>query len=250
MKIPLLQGRAFQQGEHGKACLINETALKNYGWEDLDEKKFDEFPVVGVVKDFHLSSMHSPMEAVSLVLNTDRPSTLNLRIRPENIGATMEFIRKAWHEVSPQTPFEYQFYDDWYDSLYRGEERFASTIRLFAVIAFLITCLGLLGQTIHICMNRTKEIGIRKVVGATVPGIVLLLTKQFTRWVLIANLIAWPVAWYVMNKWLQNFAYRIDMSWWMFVLAGGLALVIALLTVSTQAIRAATANPVESLRYE
>jgi putative ABC transport system permease protein len=249
-EIPILQGRTFLPGEEGKACLINETALKNYGWENLDGKKFDEFPVVGVVGDFHVSSMHSPMGAVSLVLNSDRPSTLNLRIRPENVGATMEFIRKAWYEVSPQTPFEYQFYDDWYDSLYRGEERFASTIRLFAVIAFLITCLGLLGQTIHICLNRTKEIGIRKVVGATVPGIVLLLTKQFTRWVLIANLIAWPVAWFAMNKWLQNFAYRIEISWWMFALAGGIALVIAMLTVSWQAIRAATANPVESLRYE
>ena len=108
-EIPLSQGRAFLPGEDGKACLINETAFKNYGWENLDGKKFDEFSVVGIVKDFHVSSMHKPVEAVSLVLNSNRPSTLNLRIRPQNVSTTMEFIRKAWQEISPQTPFEYQF---------------------------------------------------------------------------------------------------------------------------------------------
>jgi putative ABC transport system permease protein len=249
-EIPIIHGRTFFPGEHGKACLINETAMKNYGWENLDGKKFAEFPVVGVVKDFHVSSMHSPMSAVGLVLNNDRPSTLNLRIRPEDIGVTMDIIRKSWYEVSPQTPFQYQFYDDWYDSLYRGEERFAATIRLFALIAFLITCLGLLGQTIHISVTRTKEIGVRKVVGATVPSIFLLLTKQFTRWVLFANVIAWPIAWYAMNRWLRNFAYRIDLTIWPFLSAGLAAFFIALLTVSWQSIRTASANPVDALRYE
>ncbi|MBN1480736.1 ABC transporter permease [candidate division KSB1 bacterium] len=250
-EIPLVQGRAFLPGEGSKVCLINETAVKNYGWDTLDGKTFAEFPVVGVVQDFHISSMRHPIEGVGLVLNNEQqPSTLNLRIQRENISATMEFIRQTWDSVSPQTPFEYQFYDDWYDSLYRGEERFTAGIRLFALIAFLITCLGLLGQTIHICLNRTKEIGIRKVVGATVPSILLLLTKQFAGWVLVANVIAWPVAWYVVNMWLHSFAYRTELTLWPFILAGLAALLIAVLTVSWQAIRAATANPVEALRYE
>ena len=249
-EIPLLQGRTFLPGENDKVCLLNETALKNYGWNDLEGKRFAEFPVIGVVKDFHVSSMHSPMGAVALVLNNERPSTLSLRVRPEHIATTMKIIRDIWYEVSPQTPFEYRFYDDCYDSLYRSEERFASTIQLFALIAFLITCLGLFGQTIHICMMRTKEIGVRKVTGATVPAIFLLLTKQFAKWVLIANVIAWPIAWFVMNKWLQNFTYRIDLTIWPFLLSGLAALFIALLTVSWQAVRAATANPVEALKYE
>jgi len=250
LEIPLLQGRTFLPGENDKVCLITETALKNYGWNDLEGKKFAEFPVIGVVQDFHVSSMHSPMGAVALVLNNERPSTISLRIRPEDIGATIKFIKNAWYEISPQTPFEYQFYDDWYDSLYRSEERFAATIQLFAFIAFLITCLGLFGQTIHICMTHTKEIGVRKVVGATVLSIFLLLIKQFTGWVLIANVVAWPVAWFAMHKWLENFAYRIDLTIWPFFLSGLIALIIALLTVSWQAIRAARANPVDALKYE
>ena len=250
-EIPLVQGRAFLPGEGSKVCLINETAWKNYGWDTLDGKMFAEFPVVGVIQDFHISSMRSPMEGVGLVLNNEQqPSTLNLRIRPENMGATMAFIRQTWDSVSPQTPFEYQFYDDWYDSLYRGEERFAAGIRFFALIAFLITSLGLLGQTMFICMSRTKEIGVRKVVGATVPSILLMLTKQFAGWVLIANVISWPIAWYGVNLWLHSFAYRINLTMWPFLLAGSAALLIAVLTVSWQAMRAATANPVEALRYE
>jgi putative ABC transport system permease protein len=249
-EIKLLQGRSFLQGENDKACLINETAFKRYGWESYDGQAFEKYQVVGIVKDFHISSLVRPMEPVTLVLNNYMPTTLNLRISPNHIGETMAFIQKAWNAVSPQTPFDYQFYDDWYDSVYRSEERLASTITLFAFIAFLITSLGLLGQTIHICLNRTKEIGIRKIVGATVSGIILLITKQFVKWVLIANAIAWPVAWFVMKNWLQSFAYRVDLTLWPFLLAALFALVIALLTISWQAVRAATANPVEALRYE
>ena len=248
--IKLQQGRSFWEGEYGRACIINETAFKNYGWKNFQGRKFKEFPVVGVVKDFQVGSLRGPQQAICLVFNNDKPSTLNLRLASQNIYATMEFIKTTWYKVSPQTPFEYQFYDDWYDSLYKDEERFASTINLFAIIAFLITCFGLLGQVIHICVNRTKEIGIRKVVGASVPGIVLLLTKQFVKWVIIANIIALPIAYYLMNEWLENFAYRIDISWWIFALSGGIAFLIASATVSFQAIKAATANPVESLRYE
>ena len=248
--IKLQQGRLFLDGEYGRACLINETAFKEYGWDNFQGRKFDDFPVVGIVNDFQVGSLHGPRQAVCLVFNNDNPSTLNIRIASQNINATMEFIKESWYEVSPQTPFEYQFYDDWYDSLYKDEERFASTINLFAIIAFLITCFGLLGQAIHICINRTKEIGIRKVVGASVPGIVLLLTKQFIRWTITANIIALPIAYFFMNEWLKGFAYQVEIGAWMFLLSGGVVLLTALATVSFQAIKAATANPVESLKYE
>jgi len=248
--IRLLRGRTFLQSERDKACLINETAFKKYGWENLEGKQFDDFTVVGVVEDFHVSSLHDPMEAVSLVFDTDRPSTLNLRILPDNIGATMGIIRETWESVSPETPFEYQFYDDWYDALYRSEERFASTIQLFTVIAFFITCLGLLGQSIQICINRTKEVGIRKVLGASAAHIGMMLTSDFMKNAIKANLFALPLGWLLMKLWLQNFAYHIHLTAWPFILAGLLSLVIVLLTVSWQTVRAATANPVEALRYE
>ena len=249
-KVELVQGRNFFQGENNKACLINETAYKKYGWDNYSGKKFDEFEIVGIIKDFNVSSLARPIEALSLVFNDNHPTTLNLRIRPVNISETMAFIQKTWYKISPQTPFNCQFYDDWYDSVYRNEEHLASTITLFTLIAFLVTSLGLLGQTINICLNRTKEIGIRKIVGATVPGVVFLIIKEFFKWVLTAIIIAWPIAWIVMDNWLQSFAYRVDLTPIPFVLAGISAMFIALLTVSWQAIRAATANPVESLRYE
>ncbi len=153
-------------------------------------------------------------------------------------------------KFSPNYPFNYSFFDEVFDRAYHTEQRMVNIFSSFAILAILIACLGLFGLTAFAVEQRTKEIGIRKVVGASVPGIAILLSKQFTKWVLIANIMACPIAHYAMNKWLQNFAYRINIGWWTFLLAGAMALVIAILTVSYQAIRAATANPVEALRYE
>jgi putative ABC transport system permease protein len=150
----------------------------------------------------------------------------------------------------PARAFESFFFDDYFENLYRAEENFGKTIGYLTVLAIVISALGLFGLSFFIMERRTKEIGIRKVLGASVPRIVAMLSREFTRWALLANIVAWPVAWYATNKWLQNFAYRIEISWWIFALAGSLALVIALLTVSYQAVKAAIANPVESLRYE
>jgi len=250
LRIELINGRNFLTGDLGKSCLINETANKKYGWKNLEGKMFDEFNVIGVVKDFNVSSLHHAIDGVSLVYKKDNPTSMTLRLNHSNISETMKYIQHTWQTISPHSPFEYHFYDDWFDAMYRDEDRLSKTIGLFSIIALIITCLGLLSQSFQTCINRTKEIGIRKVHGASVLNIITMLTKDYTKWVIIASLIAWPIAYYFMNKWLQNFAYRIDISWWVFLFAGGIALLIALMTVSYQAIRAARANPVNSLRYE
>jgi putative ABC transport system permease protein len=159
-------------------------------------------------------------------------------------------LEQFWKKLDPDTPFEYYFVDAIYDQLYKTEERMSKIFLWFTTIAILLSCLGLFGLASFTAERKTKEIGIRKTLGASVSNIVFMLSKNFLQWVIMANLIAWPVAYYFINKWLEDFAYRIDLSWWFFVLAGGIALVIALLTVSFQAIKAATANPVKSLRYE
>jgi putative ABC transport system permease protein len=179
-----------------------------------------------------------------------RHGTLSVRIATQEIPATIDFLRQTWQRFDSRYPFEYYFLDEKFAQLYASEQRLMQTFGLFAILAVLVAGLGLLGLTSYAAEQRTKEIGIRKVLGATVAGIITMLSRDFLKLVLIANVIAWPLAWFAMNHWLQDFAYRIDISWWMFVLAGGLALLIALLTVSTQAIKAALANPVEALRYE
>ncbi len=177
-------------------------------------------------------------------------SYLSVRIRPENISTTIDFVEKKWHEFDPNRPFDYFFLDEIFDQMYRAEQRFGNTFVAFSVLAVVIACLGLFGLASFMAERRTKEIGIRKVLGASIINIVSQLSKDFTKWVIFANLIAWPVAFFVMNKWLQNFAYQVGLSLDTFLLAGVLALLIALLTVSFHAIRAAISNPVDALRHE
>jgi putative ABC transport system permease protein len=159
-------------------------------------------------------------------------------------------MERIWGQFAPGYPFNYRFMDEAIDSLYRSELQIGTIFRYFAILAIFISCLGLFGLASYMAEQRTKEIGIRKVLGATVTNILLLLSKEFAKWVLIANIIAWPVAYFAMNKWLQGYAYRINIAVWSFVLAAALALAIALFTVSYQAVRAATANPADALRYE
>ena len=250
----LVQGRSPMPGDYGTACFINEAACRYFEWTDIENKRYENgggFDVIGVVNDFHYRSFKSAIEPMCILLmNNVYPTHLSIKIASRQVGPAMQFIQKTWHEILPQYPLQYEFYDSWLDAMYRDDERVGKAIGLFGTLAIVISCMGILGMAIFSTQKRTKEIGIRKVVGASVPGILFMLTKGFTRWVILANLFAWPIAWYAMNKWLQNFAYRIDLTIWPFILSGLLALIIALLTVSWQAIRAATANPVESLRYE
>jgi putative ABC transport system permease protein len=204
--------------------------------------------VIGVVKDFHFESLHKPIQP--LVIRHNLYQYVSIRLRPENISAAVQFVESTWKAFVPQQPFEFSFLDQDFDALYRAEARTGKIFRIFAALAIFIACLGQFGLTAFTIEKRTKEIGIRKVLGASVASIIGLLSKEFVRLVVIAMFIAAPLAYYTMNRWLQDFAYRVDISVVTFILAGGAALAIALLTVSLQSIKAALANPAESLRYE
>jgi putative ABC transport system permease protein len=205
--------------------------------------------VIGVVKDFNFQSLHQEIQPL-IILPESRGGMMAVRIKPENIAATISSIETVWNKFQAGQPFVYSFLDEQFDSLYRAEQRVSKIVSVFAALAICVACLGLLGLAAYTAEQRTKEIGIRKVLGASVGGIVMLLSKEFLKWVLISNLIAWPLAYYFMNSWLQNFAYRIDMDIIVFLVAGIAAIFIALFTVSLQAVKAATSNPVEALKYE
>lgn len=252
--ITLLEGRAFLPSDEGVACYINETAYKKYGWSDLENRKFNNgreggYNVIGVVRDFNVASMHSEITPVCLLF-LNQYSSLNMKLMPGNLPEQIERLRSIWKEVSPDAPMIFTFYDEVFDTFYHKEERQGKAITIFSLIALIITCLGLTGQIFQACHARIKEIGIRKVNGANVSEVMTLLNSDFVKMVLIAYLIATPVAYYAMNKWLEDFAYKTALSWWVFVLAGILALAVASVTVSWQSWKAATSNPVEALKNE
>jgi putative ABC transport system permease protein len=207
------------------------------------------YHVIGVVKDFNFSSMHDKVGPLVMNLGDNRGS-LAVRLRGGNIIAPVNQIESKWKAMANGVPFTYTFMDDDFNKLYQSEKQTGQLFISFAVFAIFIACLGLFGLVTYAAEQRMKEIGIRKVLGAKVGGIVGLLSRDFIKLVLIASLIAFPIAWWGMYQWLQSFAYRISISWWIFVLAGGTAILIALLTVSVQTIRAAIANPIKSLRSE
>jgi putative ABC transport system permease protein len=256
MGIELIAGRNFLDGDLKKACLINEEALKQYGWESFEGQKFNNgqeggFQVIGIVKDFHFESFHSKVEPLALLFDgAPYGNVLSVRLSPGNTGQQIDRIGQIWKTISPYEPMNLMFYDDFFQSMYAREEKLAGSITFFSIIAIVLTCMGILGQIFMICMTRVKEIGIRKINGARVSEILLLLNRDFLKWVAIGFVIATPLAYYAMHRWLENFAYKTGLSWWIFALAGLLALGIALLTVSWQSWKAATRNPVEALRYE
>jgi putative ABC transport system permease protein len=202
------------------------------------------------MKDFHFRGLQEPIKPLSMRIETDRTDLISVNVASANLPSTIAAIEKEWKKQIPNRPFSYSFLDEMFNKQYRGEERFGKLFLNFAILAIFISCLGLLGLASYSTNQRTKEIGIRKVMGASVQGIINLLSKDFLALVFISFFIAMPVAWYFMHSWLKDFHYRTDISWWVFVLSGLLALVIAVLTVSFQAIRAAVTNPVKSLRAE
>jgi putative ABC transport system permease protein len=258
--MQLVKGRNFS-ADHptdSVAVILNEAAVALLGWKDPvrerlwlpgDSMKPIPHPVIGVVKDFNFSSMHDKIGPMVLTLSDSRGS-MAIRLTSGNIYSLVNQIEAKWKTFSPGLPFSYTFMDDDFNKLYHAEEQTGRVFITFAVFAILIASLGLFGLVAYAAEQRTKEIGIRKVLGARVTGIVGLLSRDFTRLILIAAVIAFPVAWWAMNRWLQSFAYRVGISWWLFVVAGAAVFFIALITVSFQTIRAAVANPVKSLRSE
>jgi ABC-type antimicrobial peptide transport system permease subunit len=255
-KIPLTRGRSFSREffTDSTAVLINETAAGMMGFENPLDKQLSlgeaKFPIIGVMEDFHLRSFREEISPLVVGITANFYNYIVLRIGEENIHQIMADLEAARSRILPEFPISFRFLDEDYQALYRAEQRLGKLAYYSTALAIFIACLGLFGLASFTAVQRTKEIGIRKALGASVSGIVLLLSKEFAKWVLLANIIAWPVAWFAMNNWLENFAYRIDMAWWIFVMSGALALVIALLTVGYQAVRAANANPVDSLRHE
>lgn len=258
--IKLLAGRNFSKNfasDSTEAMILNEKAIKLLGFanpEDAIGKSFEQWDkkgtVIGVVKDFHISSLQEEIDPLSMVMDSGDNILLNIKVSTQNLSKTLAFIKKNWQEYFPNKSFDYYFLDEFFDRQYKSEERFASLFLNFALLAIFISCLGLLGLASYSTLQRRREIGIRKILGASALGIVKLLSVDFLKLVAIAIIIATPIAWYGMHSWLQDFAYRIDIPWWIFVVAGILAMGIALVTISFQAIKAAIANPVKSLRTE
>ncbi len=239
----------------GTHFLLNESAVKKLGWDKPVGKQFSLYMqkegfVTGIIKDFNFKSLNEEIEPLFLYVNESNPNFLSVKLDAASITGSVQYIQKIWNKIVPDSPFEYFFYDNFYDQLYRKETMFGKIIFIFSTIAILIACMGLFGLAAFFSEKRTKEIGVRKVNGATIAEMMTMLNTKFIKWVLIAFLIATPVAWFAMHKWLQSFAYKTELSWWIFCLSGIIALIIALLTVSWQSWRAATRNPVDALRYE
>jgi putative ABC transport system permease protein len=259
MGIEVVEGRNFFENSRNNemSLIINEAFARKYGLKEPFKAQIEGIigngKIVGVVKNFNFKSLHSKVEPLVFINAPDWFSYAVVKVSSTKYNEIKRVVNKlesVWKEVSPDFPFEYNFLDENLALQYKSEERFEKAFICFSVLAIFISCLGLIGLVSFTTEQKTKEIGIRKILGASVPGIISMFSKQFIILVVIANIIAWPLAYYFMNKWLQNFAYRIEISWWMFILSGVIALVIALITVSAQAIKAAFANPVESLRYE
>ncbi|MEZ0540763.1 ABC transporter permease [Fibrella arboris] len=260
--MTIVQGRNFSRSftTDSTGIILNEAAVKVLGVKDplgmriyrfdaAEGKTRKTYTVIGVVKNFHFESLRANIGALSLVLSPQSGS-VSFRISQTNVPALLRQIEAKWKQFAPGQPFNYSFLQDSFDQMYRAEQRVGTVVLLFSVLAILIACLGLFGLAAFMAEQRTKEIGVRKVLGASVTSIVGLLSTDFLKLVVVAIVIASPLAWYAMTSWLSDFAYRIDIDWWVFALAGMLAIGIALFTVSFQSIKAALMNPVTSLRSE
>jgi putative ABC transport system permease protein len=263
LNIGLLAGRSFSEafpGDASSAFVLNEEAVKQTGLESPIGKKFATWnksgTIVGIIKNTNFKSLHEkPNPQVYHVMNNIQEEAgltgvMLIKLNGMKQAEALSFFEKTWKNLNSDTPFEYHFLDQTYDQLYASERRINLIFSYFSILAILIACLGLLGLALYSADQRTKEIGIRKVNGAKISEVLVMLNKDFVKWVAIAFVIATPIAYYAMHKWLQNFAYKTELSWWIFALAGVLALGIALLTVSFQSWKAARRNPVEALRYE
>jgi putative ABC transport system permease protein len=265
-RMKIKDGRQLspQYGTDSTAAVINEALVRKLGWTEPLGKKIYSFghdedstgrsylTVVGVVEDFHFVSLHEAIEPSIIVLDRDRPDYMAVRLHPGNVGKSIELVQQKWEEMEHAFPFDYFFMKTEFEDQYKSEEKMADLFVTFTILAMLIACLGLFGLALFSIGQRTKEIGIRKVLGASVSGLLYRLSKEFSKWILIATLIAWPIAYFLVDRWLESFAYRIRVTdyLWIFLVSGLIALVIALLTVLYQAYQAATKDPVDAVKGE
>jgi putative ABC transport system permease protein len=267
--LKIIAGRGFSKSNlaDSNAIIVNERMVKEYGWKDPIGQKLPgkyQQQIIGVVKDFHFESLHTDIKPAMLAMKPDSiraASTdmntlfplqprISVRMRGGNIQDQIEFLKSSWKSVAGDQDFEFRFLDDALATAYQQEQRLGNIVKYASILSIFIACLGLFGLATLVVVRRTKEIGIRKVLGAGTNNIVTLLSKDFVILVIVAALIAFPLAWWGLSKWLQDFTYRIDISFWVFGAAALLTLFIALITVSFQAIKAAWTNPVKSLRTE
>jgi putative ABC transport system permease protein len=264
--INLVCGRNFFEDEIDKSAdrnniskvvLINQSAVKDFGFSTPSEAlgaviyqdNFKTGKVIGVIKDYHQQSLDKKIQP-TIFVDAKKGDYFVFDLNAKDIRDKIGVIKNNFESMFPGNPFEYNFLDEFFDRQYKADIQTEQILSLFTFLSIFISCLGLIGLSSLMTIQKTKEIGVRKILGASVQSLLVLLSKEFLKWIIIANVIAWPIAYYLMNSWLQNFAYRINVGWWIFILSGGIALLIALITVSFQAIKAATANPVDSLRYE
>ena len=256
LNIEMKLGQSFKNiSPERSVFILNESAVQLLDLKEPLGKKVSntlvgEGEIIGVVKDFHFASLHNAIEPMVLDYRPRAADNLLVKIRGGSIPETLKFIEEKLNEIAPGHPLMYTFVDEYLNTLYISEQVMGDMFKYFSLLAMFVACLGLFGLSIYSAEVRMKEIGVRKVLGASLPNIVVLLSKEFTRWVLLANIIAWPLGYYAMNRWLQNFAYRTGIGIEIFIMSGLIAFAIALITVSYQSLKAALAHPVDSLRYE
>jgi putative ABC transport system permease protein len=258
--MKFLAGRNFSKDfkTDEKAVLINQKTVELMGYKNANEAingklargRRDTLTIIGVVANYHHQGLQKVIDPMIFLLFPDARNFYSLKVETANLPQTITSINKVWDKYFPADPLEYFFLDEKFNQQYKADQLFGKVFGVFAFLAILIACFGLLGLSAYNVLQRTKEIGIRKVLGASVQTIVLLLSTEFLKLIIISLFIAIPVCWYIMHTWLQDFAYRISIQWWVFIIAAVIAVLIAFFTISTQAIKAAITNPVKSLRTE
>lgn len=261
--IELIEGRNFSHEfttDADEAVIINETAMRKFGWDNAVGKtiqvpgdkvfEWNLRTIIGVVKDFHIDSLHSIIMPLCLSNEPNYFNTITIRFNPKNISETLGLIQEKWKSVDPGHPFNFFFLDEYFGRQYISDERLSKIFGAFTLFAIFIACLGLFGMASFMAEQRTKEIGIRKVLGASIPGVVTLMSRDFIKLILVANVIAWPIAYFTIRSWLQNFAYQARINIWIFLQTAALAIGIALITVSYQSVKSALTNPVDAIKYE
>ena len=260
--MEIIKGRNFSKdfGSDSSSIIINEEAVKLFGHEDpigsylyyppdFSSKKIIKLQIIGVVGNFHYESFKQKIGPLGFILGT-KGGSCSFKINSKNIASILKQTEVKWKSMAPNMPFSFRFMDESFNEMYKSERNIGVTALSASLFAVFVACLGLFGLSSFMAQQKTKEIGIRKTLGASIYSILVLLLKDFLKWIIVANIIAWPVSYYFMHKWLQDYAYRISISWWIFIISFVVALMIALMTVSFQAIKAAIANPIEALRYE